>query len=346
MSFFRRAGRARRGIAYRKAPIIGIELTELSIVICTRNRALSLGPMLAALRDVRSERAWELLLIDNASTDDTRRILDAAAPDYPDARAETVTAIGLGAARDAAWRMAKGEIVLFTDDDCYVAPDIVDATIRAFADHPGTGLIGGRILLHDPDDYPVTIDERTEAETIEPCSFAPPGTLQGANFAFRRSALEAIGGIDTMLGAGTPFPCEDIDAVAACLWAGIPGRFDPAMVVRHHHGRKEADFPALMEGYDRGRGAYFAKYALRPDSRAAYLEGWARERFASPHRGDLATLRRELRSALRYLRARRAWGALLLAGPMGAAAWLALAAKVAVRKAVSVVRHDGGKPAE
>ena len=339
ISFFRRAGRVRRSAAFRKAPIASKTLSELSLVIWSLNRAPSIEPMLAALKAVRSERAWELLLIDNASTDATRRILDAAAGDYPDARVETVTAIGLGAARDAAWRMAKGGIVLFTDDDCYVAPDIVDATLEAFAKHPETGLIGGRILLHDPDDYPVTIDERTEAEKIAPYSFAPPGTLQGANFAFRRSALEAIGGIDTMLGAGTPFPCEDIDAVAACLWAGIPGRFDPTMVVRHHHGRKAADFPLLMEGYDRGRGAYFAKYALRSDSRSAYLSGWAKERFSKPHRGDLKTLRRELQSAFRYLRARGAWGALLVALPLGSAAWTALAARVIGRKLVSTVRR-------
>ncbi|UVI39095.1 glycosyltransferase family 2 protein [Qipengyuania spongiae] len=318
-------------------------MTELSIIICTRNRAPSLGPMLAALQAVRSERAWELLLIDNASTDETRQILDAAAGDFPDARVETVTAIGLGAARDAAWRMAKGDIVLFTDDDCYVAPDIVDATLEAFAKHPQTGLIGGRILLHDPSDYPVTIDERTETEMIAPYSFAPPGTLQGANFAFRRSALEAIGGIDTMLGAGTPFPCEDIDAVAACLWAGIPGRFDPTMVVRHHHGRKAADFPLLMEGYDRGRGAYFAKYMLRPDSRDAYLSGWMRERFSVPSRSDLAALLRELRSALRYLRARRAWAALLVGVPLAAGMWLALAARIAGRKLASTVRRRSGE---
>ena len=299
--------------------------------------------MLAALRAVRSERAWELLLIDNASTDETRQILNAAAGDFPDARVETVTAIGLGAARDAAWRMAKGGIVLFTDDDCYVAPDIVDATLEAFAKHPKTGLIGGRILLHDPSDYPVTIDERTDAEMIAPYSFAPPGTLQGANFAFRRSALEAIGGIDTMLGAGTPFPCEDIDAVAACLWAGIPGRFDPTMVVRHHHGRKAADFPTLMGGYDRGRGAYFAKYMLRPDSRAAYLSGWMRERFSAPTRSDLAALLRELGSALRYLRARRAWAALLVGLPLAAGMWLALAARIAGRKLASTVRRGSSE---
>lgn len=307
-------------------------MTELTIAICTRNRAASLAPMLAALHQIRTEQAWEVLLIDNASTDTTRQILVEAAADFPCARVETVTAIGLGAARDAAWRMARGGIVLFTDDDCYVAPDLVDAALAAFRAFPDVGLIGGRILLHDPADFPVTIDERTEPVAIAPWSFAPPGTLQGANFAFRRNVLETVGGIDTMLGAGTPFPCEDIDAVAACLWAGIPGRFDPTLVVRHHHGRKAHDFPALMASYDRGRGAYYAKYMLRRDSRIAYLKGWLRGSFRNIHRGNLLTLRRELRSARQYLRARKAWFFLLAAALVGAALYLALAAAVVGNK--------------
>lgn len=299
--------------------------------------------MLDSLRGVVTSRPWELLLIDNASTDDTRAILDAAADDFPCARVETVAAIGLGAARDAAWRMASGGIILFTDDDCYVAPDIVDATLAAFESHPDVGLMGGRILLHDPDDYPVTIDERTEAEAIEPRRFAPPGTLQGANFAFRRSALERIGGIDAMFGAGTPFPCEDIDAVAACLWAGIPGRFDPAIVVRHHHGRKEADYPALMRSYDLGRGAYYAKYLLRGDSRGAYLTGWLRGTFRNIHRGNLATFRRELGSAARYLGARRAFGFLTVAAPVAIMLYLALYASVVGNKAANILLRRRNK---
>lgn len=317
-----------------------ISLVQLSIVICSRNRAPLLTPMLDALREVRTERSWEVLLIDNASTDDTRAILDSFAAERPHARAETVAAIGLGAARDAAWRMAKGDIILFSDDDCYVAPDIVDATLAAFAAHPDVGLLGGRILLHDADDYPVTIDRRAEPEDILPFRFAPPGTLQGANLAFRRSTLEAIGGIDPTFGAGTPFPCEDIDAVAASLWAGIPGRFEPSVVVRHHHGRKAADYPALMRSYDKGRGAYYAKYLLRRDSRLAYLRGWLDGTFRNIHRGNLATLRRELVSAMRYLRVRRAYGFMAAAAPAAAATYLALLACVIGNKAASLGRRS------
>lgn len=315
-------------------------MTKVSIIICTRNRASSLAPLLDHLGALDSEHAYEVLLVDNGSTDETPAILADVARRIPHVRTMTVRQIGLGPARDYAWRAAAGEIVLFTDDDCHVASDLVDATVAVFAKHPQIGFAGGRIVLHDPDDYPVTIDERTEPQAIPPYHFTPPGALQGANMAFRRSALQRIGGIDRTLGAGTPFPCEDIDAIAACVWAGLPGRFDPSMSVRHHHGRKASDYPALMASYDRGRGAYYAKYLLRPDSRGAYLRGWWRQTFSDLHRGRLATLRRELASARRYLIMRGAWAALAIGAVAGMSAYLILAAAIAGNKPLRSVTRS------
>jgi hypothetical protein len=49
---------------------------------------------------------------------------------------------------------------------------------------------------------------------IEPLSFVATGLIQGANFAIRRDALESVNGFDDDLGAGTPFPREDVDVLA------------------------------------------------------------------------------------------------------------------------------------
>ncbi|CAH0495463.1 glycosyltransferase family 2 protein [Novosphingobium sp. CECT 9465] len=313
-------------------------MTRLSIIVCTRNRAQSLEPMISAMKAIRSEQDWELLLVDNASTDNTRERLTFLAEGAGNFRIVTASRIGLGAARDMAWREARGDIILFTDDDCYVAPDIVDATIAVFDAHPEIGFAGGRILLHDPDDYPVTIDERTQASDIPAFEFVRPGALQGANMAFRRNALERIGGVDPALGAGTPFPCEDIDTVAACVWAGLPGRFDPSMVVRHHHGRKASDYPALMASYDRGRGAYFAKHLLCRKSRIAYLQGWIAGTFRDLHRGRLSTLARELAAAKAYMIHRRAWATLIAMAPLAGAVYVTLAGAITINKAALTIR--------
>lgn len=288
--------------------------------------------MLAALAQVRSDQAWEVLLIDNASTDDTAQVLASADDCGGRLRVLRVDRIGLGAARDAAWRMAHGDIVAFTDDDCYVDSGYVDAMLAVFDERAELACAGGRILLFDPDDHPITIDLRAAPHDIPPCRFVPVGALQGANFAFRRAVLERIGGIDADFGAGTPFPCEDIDALAAVSWAGLPSAFDPRPMVLHHHGRKAADFPHLMKGYDRGRGAYYAKYLMRRDSRAAYRDGWLADRMSRVHRNSLASFGRELASATRYVVHRRRLGFLVLAAPVAVYHYARLAAMVFLGK--------------
>ncbi|TFH43899.1 MAG: glycosyltransferase [Lysobacterales bacterium] len=218
---------------------------------------------------------------------------------------------GLAIARNAGWQAAAGDIIAFTDDDCYIAPDFIDSVARAFSKSPEVGMIGGRILLHDPSDQPITILEDTERREFPPHSFISAGAIQGANMAFSRRTLELIGGFDERLGAGTPFPCEDIDAVAAALWLGIPGAYDPNPTVFHAHGRKtDAEFRSLMATYDAGRGAYYAKRILDRQSRRTYLRAWyhsIRREFQAATKlakaGRIHTMgqsRRELISGIRF----------------------------------------------
>jgi glycosyltransferase involved in cell wall biosynthesis len=298
----------------------------VSIIICTRNRAHSLGGTLTSLIAQSTKHSWEALLVDNASTDNTAEVIRAAAESDPHLRYLSVTRIGLGAARDAAWRQARGQIIAFTDDDCYLEADYIDRLVEAWADYPDAGAIGGRIRLHDPDDAPITIDERNLAEVYPARAFLKAGALHGANLTFWREVLETTGGFDPELGAGTQFPCEDIDAVAALVWAGYPARYDPRFQVSHHHGRKACDVPRIMEGYDRGRGAYFMKYILRTDSRAAYMSAWRDSLRHSYGRDGFQARRRELSYALRWLKSRREYAAMAVvavAAPvMIAATWL------------------------
>jgi GT2 family glycosyltransferase len=257
---------------------------------------------LESLAAIRTSYQWEALLVDNASTDDTAAVIAAANTCGERLRRLYEPRVGSGAARDGAWRRAKGQIIAFTDDDCYLAPDFIDAMLAAFGERPRAGCIGGRILLFDPSDSAITIDERTEPVRTLPYSFVFPGMLQGANMAFRREALEASGGFDPELGSGTPYSGgEDIDALAAVLWSGYEAWFDPRPVIYHHHRRKAADLPSLVAGYDRGRGAFYTKYLDRRDTRWLFLRKW----IVSPKYNPYYTLRsfiNEIGSSLRYAR--------------------------------------------
>ena len=304
---------------------------ELSIVICTRNRAGQLRGMLDSLLAMKTTRIWEAILVDNASTDGTADVIRAAIETEPCIRYVREERIGLGAARDRGWREARGGLIALTDDDCYVVEDFVDAVVAAFEGRPDVGVVGGRILLFDPADARVTICERDYPMEIAPQSFVIAGVIKGANLSFRRAALEAAGGFDPDLGAGTRFPCEDMVAIAAVLWAGYAGRYDPRPTVHHHHRRRLPDVPRLMAGYDRGRGAYYAKFLLRPDSRRTFAAGWVREVRNHLDRALLHRLFRELRAAGAYLIHRRAFLSLIVATPLAIAAYCGAVLAVAAR---------------
>ena len=279
-------------------------MTKISLIICTRDRAEQLRRCLDSLSGLTCAAPWELILVDNGSRDDTGQVLAAfaAAAGFPVQLVHEPIA-GLARARNAGLVRAGGEIVAFTDDDCYPSGDFLDATIRAF-DKPNIGYVSGRILLHDPQDFPITINLDPTPHSFAPRSYLPPGAVQGANMSFLRRALEDIGGFDVLFGSGALFPAEDIDAAAQASLAGWAGRYDPRIIVRHHHGRRAQDVPALMRAYDVGRGAYYAKLLVvggRPDF---FLRGFGAG-LIKGLRHPRAFLN-EIRGGFAYLSARRA----------------------------------------
>src|SRR5687768_3277641 len=145
-------------------------IIDVSIVVCTRNRGHLLAGALSALAACRSHLDWEVLLVDNASTDNTADVIQAADNLNGKLRYLYAPAVGLGAARDFAWRHARGRVIAFTDDDCYIDPRFVDAVHEAFLSRP-EGCLGGRIMLFDRDDWPITIDEREYPVSLPARSF-------------------------------------------------------------------------------------------------------------------------------------------------------------------------------
>lgn len=303
---------------------------KVSIIICTRNRAGRLPQTLDALAHIRTRHPWELILVDNASTDATADVIRTAPIPVRHLLCER---IGLGAARDLGWRHAEGGIVSFTDDDCYLQPDFVDMIVTVFEERPDLGCVGGRVLQHNPAHARCTIKESDVPEEFPAYRFLRAGAIHGANVSFRRRVLEVIDGFDSELGTGTVFKSgEDTDVVAASIWAGFPARYDPRPTVRHDHGRLAHEVPKLRAGYDTGRGAYYAKYIARPGSRMCYLKSWWHLRKSSTYGTDLAALGRELRGAAVYLSLKRRYGVLAVVAPVALAAVGAVAAKVVLNR--------------
>jgi glycosyltransferase involved in cell wall biosynthesis len=305
---------------------------DLALVVCTRDRAERLPATLAALGALRSARPWELVLVDNQSRDATPAVLAAfaagaaRAPAVPGAPvAVTVLAAplpGLARARNVGVAAARAPVLCFTDDDCYPAADFLDQWAAVF-DDPAVGYGGGRIDLHDPADYPITVRVSPEPVALRPGAYVDAGLIQGANMAFRRAVLSAAGGFDEGLGPGTRFNCEDVDMAARAAAAGAAGGYFPGPRVRHHHGRRAGPaVDALRRSYTHGRGAYHAALLLRSGARKHGAWAWSEvlRGVLAPRAARLAwgrsagegtgwsRARRELAGGAEYLAARVAAG--------------------------------------
>jgi glycosyltransferase involved in cell wall biosynthesis len=248
----------------------------ISLIVCTRNRCSSLRDCLEYVRRLESPGDWELVIVDNASTDQTADLLKTFVENIPfGVRLVFEPIPGLGRARNAGVAKASGEIIAFTDDDCYVSSDFLIRILEVFRD-ARIDFMGGRILLHDETDVPLTIRPETEVGLIPPRSFVRPGQLQGANMAARRALVTRMGGFDPDFGAGSPFrSCEETDFQARASQAGATGIYHPGPLVWHHHGRKPGkDYKKLMNAYHYGCGAYYAKFILNRETRSRFLKNW------------------------------------------------------------------------
>jgi glycosyltransferase involved in cell wall biosynthesis len=273
---------------------------RISLIVCTRNRADQLRRCLDHLAALDYPHDWELVIVDNGSTDATTKIAAKFAGEahFPVVCGSEPRA-GLSNARNRGIALSRGEILLFTDDDCYVATDLLRATDTVFSD-PAIGFASGRILLHDPTDFAATINESTVPRLFLPYRRMWTGAIAGANFAVRRTALKAAGDFDPLFGAGAPLQsAEDTDMAMRLGLAGWAGRYSPEMVVSHHHGRKAADIASLHRGYDLGRGAYHAKLFFQRGGRVPALKAWAG--IGKRMRARRSALRWECQGALRYI---------------------------------------------
>lgn len=239
---------------------------DVSVMVCTRNRCEALARLLERLEQlaVPAGVRWELIVVDNGSTDGTAALLGAYCGALP-LRVVREPKRGLSRARNAGLAVATGDILLLTDDDCL--PDVHWlATVRdEFARAPGLDVLGGRVELYDERDQPTTTRTSRERETIT-MVFNLDGII-GCNMAFRRSVLGVSGPFDVALGGGTGAGAgEDVDFVYRALRAGLRAEYTPDVLVYHNHGRRTAaQVRALKRVYTVARGALFCKYLMARD---------------------------------------------------------------------------------
>ena len=242
----------------------------ISVLVSTCNRAARLPNLLASLSrmSVPATLPWELVIVDNNSTDDTRDVAARfiADADFP-CRYVFEERQGLSRARNRGVAEARGDVLACVDDDCVVAPSWLAQIAGEFARDPSLMVLGGRVELYDPADAKVTI--RTGRERLNLAgNVAAVDHVIGCNIAFRRAAFEQAGGFDVRFGVGsdTVPSYEDCEFVYRVMRQGGGIVYAPDVVVFHHHGRRErAAVESLQRGYAIGRGGFYVDYVRRAD---------------------------------------------------------------------------------
>jgi glycosyltransferase involved in cell wall biosynthesis len=119
---------------------------DASVIVCTYNRSTSLQLTLRALQvqSVKGDIDWEVLVVDNNSIDDTRSVVEQFASTFPRVRYSRESRQGLSFARNHGIAVARGKILLFTDDDVCPEPDWVQRIVDGMT-QTGCDACGGYI---------------------------------------------------------------------------------------------------------------------------------------------------------------------------------------------------------
>ena len=272
--------RTPRYVASREAVIK--DGPSITVAVCTHGRPDSLRVALDSV--IRQEYPrLRILVVDNAPSDNRTRRVVSELSEVHDVTYATELRRGLSWARNRALELADGEVIAWVDDDERCDPWWAAEIARGFVEVPSADGVTGTVVpseLETPsqmffEQYGSVRRRRGFTRAVfspstrsqqSPLYPLPPFGI-GANMAFRRAALEDIGGFDCALGAGTPTrTAEDTAAISAVLLNGGTIVYQPTAVVYHRNRRDDDVLRDLLLGHGRGLGAFYTSMLLRRPS--------------------------------------------------------------------------------
>jgi glycosyltransferase involved in cell wall biosynthesis len=217
---------------------------KISAVVCTRDRADSLRSTLAAFeRQTLPERHFELIVVDNGSSDGTAELYESFGRRNRNFRYLHEDRMGLSIARNLGLREAKAEFVAYTDDDAEPEPTWLERLVAAFDVLPeDTGIAGGEVIPVWETPRPEWLGDALLRPLSAGLKWSPKARfLRGdewlveVNSAYRKSALLQVGGFPEHLGRHGDTLLSGDGAVNVLIRrAGYLLYYDPNIVVRHN----------------------------------------------------------------------------------------------------------------
>ena len=267
----------------------------VSVVVPTRNRGVKARDTIASLLG-NDHKSFEVIVVDQSESDETERCLSGFGRDerYRYIRS---TETGASRARNQGAAAARADILMFTDDDCVVPTNWISGLEEIIGHHPDLDAVFCRVEAAEgtpPDSYTPVFRPKTEIDIRRPRDKLAASAMS-AGLAIRRSALEQIGGFDSLLGPGSQFfTGEDYDLIMRLTLLGRAALATPDIAVIHHGWRDMDATRRLLKGDWISIGACYGKYFR--------ARRWA----AMPVLGHevVAAVRRPLRDAVHWRRPR------------------------------------------
>lgn len=244
-----------------------LDSPDVSVVLSTYNRAQVLPRALESLLDQDHDCArYEIVAVDNNSTDGTRHTIESFAAKAPNLRYVFEAKQGVPHARNTGILASRAPVIAFTDDDVRVSRDWVSTIARLFVDHPEAACVGGKVLPNWSGPWPGWLTP----EHWSPLALLDYGDapfhvtairrvcLIGANVAYRREVLDRIGMFAPHMSS-----LQDHEILLRLWRAGGQGLYWPRLTVvsdiapermqRRYHRRwhrRHGRFSAMMHDED------------------------------------------------------------------------------------------------
>jgi glycosyltransferase involved in cell wall biosynthesis len=252
-----------------------VQQCDVSVVVSTYNRADRLAMALQALLEQVGDVTYEIIVVDNNSTDATPEVVTTIARRAAGrVRYAFEPRQGLSYGRNTGIGLAQGQIIAFTDDDVKVAADWVQQIKRTFDERPEIDYVGGRVLphwIHPPPRWltrsmahwsPLALQDYGADYVVIGRERAV--CLVGASLAFRRRVFDveglftpALGRIKDGIGS-----TEDHDMQLRAWRAGMHGLYAPTVVALADVTPDRME-KAYHRRWHRGHGRHCAMMRLR-----------------------------------------------------------------------------------
>ena len=253
-----------------------------SVIMIVRDDEAHVGGQLAALAAQETDVPWELVVVDDGSTDRTPDIIAAALPGFADARVvRRPAAHSVAGARNTGAAAARGEVLLFCDSDDRVAPGWIDAFVRAVAAPvpPGAERVdaaSGCLDLEALNEPGIALVRPEVAGEGLPVFCGHPFAY-GANCAWRAETFARLGGYRELFAGAA---AEDVDLglraeragmrIVPCPEAVLAYRFrsDPLAVARQYRNYERSLAAVWRDHFEPVPGRWWVH---RTATRASWL---------------------------------------------------------------------------